>query len=137
MAELAKIAQARGENRLDAIFFHGLGGGARTTWQPTYTKKGEDSLWLEWLAEDIEGVSVYSVSYERALTDWQGSVMELSDRAANVLNLLLLKTDLRAGELILAGHSLGGLLSNNFCARQRMRQPTASKHGTSSSASEK
>ena len=110
MAELVKIAQARGENRANAIFFHGLGGDARTTWQPTYTKKGEDSHWLEWLAEDIEGVSVYSVSYERALTDWQGSVMELNDRAANVLNLLLLKTDLKAGEIILAAHSLGGLV---------------------------
>src|ERR1700730_4978189 len=110
MAELVNMAQARGENRANAIFFHGLGGDARTTWQPTYTKKGEDSHWLEWLAEDIEGVSVYSVSYERALTDWQGSGEGLNDRAANVLNLLLLKTELRAGEVILAGHSLGGLV---------------------------
>jgi pimeloyl-ACP methyl ester carboxylesterase len=110
MAELVKIAQARGETRTNAIFFHGLGGDARTTWQPTYTKESEASLWLEWLAEDIEGVSVYSISYEAALTGWQGSVMELSDRATNVLNLLLLKTDLRAGEVILAGHSFGGLV---------------------------
>jgi pimeloyl-ACP methyl ester carboxylesterase len=110
MEELVKIAQARGENRANAIFFHGLGGDARTTWQPTYIKKSEDALWLEWLAQDIEGVSVYSVSYGAALTDWQGSVMELSERAANVLNLLLLEADLGAGEVILAGHSLGGLV---------------------------
>jgi hypothetical protein len=36
--------------------------------------------------------------------------MELSDRAANVLNLLLAQTDLEMGELMLAGHSLGGLV---------------------------
>jgi tetratricopeptide (TPR) repeat protein len=110
MAELFKIAEAGGEKRATAIFFHGLGGDARATWQPIYTKKNEASLWLAWLAQDIEGLSVYSVGYEAALSDWHGSAMELSDRAANALNLLLARPDLGMGELILAGHSLGGLV---------------------------
>ena len=44
------------------------------------------------------------------MSDWRGSAMELTDRAANVLNLLLVKPDLREGQLILVGHSLGGLV---------------------------
>jgi pimeloyl-ACP methyl ester carboxylesterase len=108
MAELFKIAEARGEKRANAIFFHGLGGDAHTTWQAD--KQDKATFWPAWLAEDIEGLSVYSVGYEAPVSNWQGSAMELSDRAANVLNLLLVKADLATGELILAGHSLGGLV---------------------------
>jgi pimeloyl-ACP methyl ester carboxylesterase len=36
--------------------------------------------------------------------------MELAERAANALKSLLVEADLGAGELILAGHSLGGLV---------------------------
>ena len=108
MAELFKIAEARGEKRANAIFFHGLDGDARTTWQAD--KQDKATFWPAWLAEDIEGLSVYSVGYEAPVSNWQGSAMELSDRAANVLNLLLVKADLGTGEVILAGHSLGGLV---------------------------
>jgi pimeloyl-ACP methyl ester carboxylesterase len=108
MAELFKIAEARGEKHANAIFFHGLGGDAHTTWEAD--KEDKTSFWLPWLTQDIEGLSVYSVGYEAPVSDWHGSAMELADRAANVLNLLLVKTDLGEGELILAGHSLGGLV---------------------------
>ena len=96
-----------GRRRANVVFFHGLGGDARATWQAT---KDEASFWPAWLAQDIEGLSVYSVGYDAPVSGWNGSAMELTDRAANVLNLLLVKPDLGAGELILAGHSLGGLV---------------------------
>jgi tetratricopeptide (TPR) repeat protein/pimeloyl-ACP methyl ester carboxylesterase len=108
MAEVLSIAEARGEKRANAIFFHGLGGDARTTWQAV--KDDKATSWLPWLAQDIEGLAVYSVGYEAPVSSWRGSAMELSDRAANVLNLLLAQTDLETGELILVGHSLGGLV---------------------------
>jgi pimeloyl-ACP methyl ester carboxylesterase len=107
MAELFKIAKAMGEKRANAVFFHGLGGDAKSTWQAT---GDQASFWPAWLAEDIQGLSVYSVGYEAPVSGWHGSAMEFTDRAANVLNLLLVKSDLAAGELILVGHSLGGLV---------------------------
>ncbi|MGH6936914.1 MAG: ABC-three component system protein, partial [Methylocella sp.] len=62
MAELFEIAAARGEKRANAIFFHGLGGGAHITWQAD--KKDKATFWPTWLAEDVEGLSVYCVGYE-------------------------------------------------------------------------
>jgi hypothetical protein len=63
---------------------------AKSTWQAT---KDEASLWLPWLAQDIEGLSVYSVGYEAPVSGRHGSAMELTDRAANVLSLLLVNPD--------------------------------------------
>jgi len=48
-------------------------------------------------------LSVYSVGYEAPVSDWHGSAMELADRATNVLNLVLSKTDLGKGGVILCG----------------------------------
>jgi pimeloyl-ACP methyl ester carboxylesterase len=107
MADLFPIAEARGPKTANVIFLHGLGGDAKKTWEAT---KDEASLWPAWLAQDIEGLAVYSVGYEASVSGWNGSAMELTDRAANVLNLLLVKPNLETGQLIFAGHSLGGLV---------------------------
>ena len=108
MADLFPIAEARGPKSATVIFFHGLGGDAHGTWSAD--PKDKASFWPAWLAQDIEGLSIYSVAYEASVSGWNGSAMELTDRAANVLNLLLVNPDLGAGELILVGHSLGGLV---------------------------
>jgi tetratricopeptide (TPR) repeat protein/pimeloyl-ACP methyl ester carboxylesterase len=108
MADVFLIAQARGPKSANVVFFHGLGGNAKSTWQASLDD--EASFWPAWLAHDIEGLSVYSVGYEAPVSNWHGSAMELADRAANALNSLLVKPDLETGELILAGHSLGGLV---------------------------
>jgi pimeloyl-ACP methyl ester carboxylesterase len=107
MADLFPIAEAQGPKTANAIFLHGLGGDAKKTWEAT---KDEASLWPAWLAQDIESLAVYSVGYEASVSGWNGSAMELTDRAANVLNLLLVKPNLETGQLIFAGHSLGGLV---------------------------
>jgi predicted esterase len=86
MADLFPIAEARGPKTANIIFFHGLGGDAYGTWSAD--PKDKASLWPAWLAQDIEGLSVYSVGYEASVSGWNGSAMELTDRAANVLNLL-------------------------------------------------
>ncbi|WGJ13471.1 tetratricopeptide repeat protein [Methylocapsa sp. D3K7] len=108
MAELFQIAEARGSKSDNVIFFHGLGGDAHATWQAD--KDDKATFWLPWLAQDIEGLSVYSVGYEAPVSNWHGSAMELADRAANVLKSLLVEANLEAGEIVLAGHSLGGLV---------------------------
>jgi hypothetical protein len=108
MAHLLKIAEAKGEKRANAVFFHGLGGNAYTTWQAD--KKHKATFWPAWLAEDIEGLSVYSVGYEAPVSRWRGTAMHLIDRAKNVLGTLLDEPSLANGALFLIGHSLGGLL---------------------------
>ncbi len=90
------------------VFFHGLGGDARTTWQAT--KKDQASFWPAWLGEDINSLSVYCVGYEAPLSDRDRATMHPTDLASNVLNGLLVDTRLGDGELILLGHSLGGLV---------------------------
>lgn len=107
MAELFKISEARGEKRVNAVFFHGLGGDAHDTWR---AGSNESSFWPAWLAQDIEGVSVYSVGYEAPISRWFGSAMHLTDRATNVLARLLAESALTQGSLVLIGHSLGGLV---------------------------
>jgi pimeloyl-ACP methyl ester carboxylesterase len=107
MAELFEIAEASGEKSANAVFFHGLGGDARATWRAGPDKA---SFWPAWLAQDIQGLSVYSVGYEAPVSRWLGSAMHLTDRATNMLARLLIEPGLASGTLVLIGHSLGGLL---------------------------
>jgi pimeloyl-ACP methyl ester carboxylesterase len=107
MSRLIELAHARGSQHVVVVFVHGLGGDPLGTWT---SGKDVAAVWPKWLAEDLEGVAVWSVDYEAPMSDWRGSAMELTDRAANVLNLLLVKPDLGEGQLILVGHSLGGLV---------------------------
>jgi tetratricopeptide (TPR) repeat protein/pimeloyl-ACP methyl ester carboxylesterase len=106
MADLFKIADSIGEHRASAIFLHGLGGHPYQTWGGSDAQ----SCWLGWLAEDIEGLAVWSVGYEAPISRWRGSAMHLTDRARNILMRLLAEPALREGSLILIGHSLGGLV---------------------------
>ncbi len=107
MAELIQLASAHGARTRNVIFVHGLDGDLRGTWTSPLSP---DAVWPKWLAEDVEGLAVWSVGYEAPVSNWRGSAMELSDRAANVLSRLLVEPTLREGELIFIGHSLGGLL---------------------------
>ncbi len=107
MAELLTVAQAKGEKRANVVFIHGLDGDIRKTWR---AEPREIAFWPAWLAEDVEGLSIYSVGYEAPKSDWDGSAMHLVDRATNVLERLLVEPGLQAGPLIFVGHSLGGLV---------------------------
>jgi tetratricopeptide (TPR) repeat protein/pimeloyl-ACP methyl ester carboxylesterase len=121
-------AGARGEKRANAIFFHGLGGDAHTTWQADELNK--DTLWPAWLGEDIESLSVYCVGYEAPISDRDRATMHPTDLASNVLNSLLVDTRLGDGELILIGHSLGGLI-----IKMMLRKAQAEKNRRAEAAS--
>src|SRR5882757_1523786 len=107
MAQIIHVGSGGGEKSANVVFFHGLGGGPRTTWQYGLDDK---SFWPRWLAEDVPGLSVYSIGYEASVSRWRGTAMHLTDRAANVLARLLAEPELQSGQLILIGHSLGGLI---------------------------
>ncbi|WP_426205805.1 esterase/lipase family protein [Pseudomonas sp. TWP3-1] len=89
------------------IFFHGLDGDKEKTW---LSSSEPTELWPRWLGADYANVGIWSVGYESSATKWWGGSMHLPDRAENVLPLILAERRLQDGNLILIGHSLGGLV---------------------------
>jgi tetratricopeptide (TPR) repeat protein len=107
MTRLIKIADWSGAKCGNVVFVHGLGGHVYDTW-----RRGADdaTFWPLWLAEDIEGLTVYSLAYDAPSTNWLGTAMPLQDRARNVLECLLGEADLQNGPVAFVCHSLGGLI---------------------------
>ncbi len=107
MADLFAISDIKGEISSHIIFVHGLGGDLYDTWRSVLDSQ---VYWPKWLAEDVEGLAVWTVGYEAAVSRWRGSAMHLTDRATNVLERILREPRLETGEITLVGHSLGGLI---------------------------
>jgi pimeloyl-ACP methyl ester carboxylesterase len=107
VADLHCLSNSRGPLRANVVFVHGLGGDPFRTWQATLH---ESTLWPRWLAEDIDGLAIWSVGYEAAISRLQGTAMGLYDRAENILGRLIKEPKLESGRIILIGHSLGGLV---------------------------
>lgn len=107
MSRIIKVAGWPGQPRANVIFVHGLGGHAYDTWR---RKADNDSFWPLWLAEDVEGLAVYTLSYEAPPSNWLGTAMPLQDRAVNVLECLLGEPSLQNGPITFICHSLGGLI---------------------------
>src|SRR5215208_2692761 len=107
MVQLRNIVSPTGAVRANVLFVHGLGGLIDETWGGV--ADGE-WFWPQALGEDTEGLGVYLVGYEAAVSRWRGRAMHLPDRATSVLARLLREPKLRAAPLVLVGHSLGGLV---------------------------
>src|SRR3954471_21337484 len=86
MSRIIKIAGWAGKPRASVIFVHGLGGHAYDTWRRA---PNDGSFWPLWLAENVVGVTVYTLAYEAPPSNWLGTAMPLQDRAVNVLESLL------------------------------------------------
>jgi hypothetical protein len=86
MSRIVKITGWLRKPRASALFVHGLGGHAYGTWQRAPDGK---SFWPLWLAEDIEGLAVYTLAYEAPASNWLGTAMPLQDPAVNLLEILL------------------------------------------------
>ena len=75
MSRLIKISGWDGTPRASVIFVHGLGGHAYDTWRRDARRKEaqEDvTFWPLWLAEDLDGISVYTLAYEAPASNWTG-----------------------------------------------------------------
>src|SRR5882724_2067117 len=107
VADLHCLSDTRGQLETNVIFVHGLGGHPYRTWQATLD---ESTLWPRWLAEDIDGLAIWSVGYEAPISRLQGNAMGLVDRAENILGRLINEPRLKDGRIILIGHSFGGLV---------------------------
>ncbi len=120
LADLYRLSDSRGPLKTHVIFLHGLGGDPRYTWQATADVR---ALWPLWLAEDIDGLAVWSVGYEAPVSRWRGTAMHLVDRAENILGRLRTEPALSDGRIILIGHSLGGLVIKQLCRTLDVQAP--------------
>ncbi len=107
MAQLIKVANWPGTPRGHVIFVHGLGGHAYETWKQ---RESDETFWPSWLARDVEGLTVWTLSYSAPATNWLGTAPPLQDRAVTVLELLLSRPELKNAPIAFVCHSLGGLV---------------------------
>jgi tetratricopeptide (TPR) repeat protein len=125
VSRLIQIAGWNGAPRASVIFVHGLSGHAYDTWRRA---PNNDTFWPLWLAQDVEGISVFTVAYEAPATNWLGTSMPLQDRAVNILEYLLSEPGLKAGRIAFICHSLGGLIVKQMLLdlkQQMMSRPEA------------
>ncbi len=127
MAELIQLASPRGALTRSVIFVHGLGGDPLETWTSSAQKS---TIWPNWLAEDVEGLAVFSVGYDAPVSDSTGATMHPTDLANNILNRFYVEPSLEKGDIILIGHSLGGLL-----IKLMLRRAETESEGRSEAAS--
>ncbi|ROW36853.1 hypothetical protein C3454_06780 [Citrobacter europaeus] len=89
------------------VFVHGLGGHYQGTWMGGAQR---DAFWPEWLCDDVPGLCIWSIEYDSASVSGTDRGMQFQDLAENVFDAFLLREDILSKEIILIGHSLGGLI---------------------------
>ncbi|MBK0127430.1 hypothetical protein IAE30_27170 [Pantoea sp. S61] len=106
---MSKIHHMAGDREAGkhVIFIHGLGGNYKETWSCSREK---NVFWPVWLADNKSDVCVWSVEYESKVTYFIDDAMSFKDRAANIAENLFIKKELKTGEIIFIGHSMGGLI---------------------------
>ena len=125
MSRIVKVASWPGKPRASVVFVHGLGGHVYDTWRRA---ADDNTFWPVWLAQDVEGLAVYSLAYEAPVSNWLGTSMPLQDRAVNIFELLLTEPGLRTGPVVFVCHSLGGLIVKKVLLnlqQQAARRPEA------------
>src|ERR1700730_9363315 len=112
MSRLIKIAGWSGAPRASVIFVHGLGAHAYDAWRRDPAQRSIRGCYVLalWLAEDVDGISVYTMAYEAPASNWLGTSMPLQDRAVNVLEVLLSEPGLKGGPIAFICHKLCGLI---------------------------
>lgn len=92
---------------IDVIFVHGLTGDVKETW----SNESGNGYWPEWLSEDVETISTYSLGYPASLFEkWAKKEMDIFERAGNVLEHLA-AYEIGRRPVVFIVHSLGGLLT--------------------------
>ncbi|MRV75713.1 alpha/beta fold hydrolase [Duganella sp. FT92W] len=109
MADLKLVKKSRLPTRLNVIFIHGLNGDPVSTWQSSETIP---QFWPSWLYADFDDIAIWTIGYEAPKTRWFPSktAMAIQDRATNILELLMAKEQPMEAEIVLVGHSMGGLI---------------------------
>jgi pimeloyl-ACP methyl ester carboxylesterase len=105
VAELSNFYKPSSDPEKHIIFVHGLDGHVENTWKQA---DNDSIVWPVWLGEDLEHTSIWSVSYDAK--KFGNDSMHLKQRGGSVFELLLTYPELQSGEIILVGHSFGGLV---------------------------
>jgi len=106
---LAKLHLCRegDRNKPVVILIHGLNGHFLDSWRRA--DASPDACWPHWLSED-SGCDVYLLEYDASLSRWQNQAMPLPDQGDQVADLLSVEPKLAERQLVLIGHSMGGLV---------------------------
>ena len=107
IAMLTQVHNDLNPEALHVIFVHGLGGEARSTWM--HNPKDHKTLWPCWIGEDV-GCNVWVAGYSAALSGWTDAAMHLADQGEALFAALQAEPGLKQSNLVLIGHSLGGLV---------------------------
>ena len=94
------------------ILIHGLNGHFLDSWRRADAPP--DACWPHWLSED-SGCDVYLLEYDASLSRWQNQAMPLPDQGDQVADLLSVEPKLAERQLVLIGHSMGGLVARSAC----------------------
>lgn len=106
---MSKIHHMSGDRKASkhVILIHGLGGHYKNTWS---CGRDKNVFWPAWLTENESDVCVWSIEYESKVAYFIDDTMPFKDQAANIAENLFIKNDLKTGEIIFIGHSMGGLI---------------------------
>ncbi|WP_417878632.1 esterase/lipase family protein [Vibrio sp.] len=106
---MSKIHHMSGDRKASkhVILIHGLGGHYKNTWS---CGRDKNVFWPAWLTENESDVCVWSIEYESKVAYFIDDAMPFKDQAANIAENLFIKNDLKTGEIIFIGHSMGGLI---------------------------
>src|SRR5229473_7569422 len=111
MSDLIKVAEWSAQPRANVVFVHGLDGHPYDTWRRGKSEPSADpTFWPQWLAEDIEGINVFTLGYAASASGWKAEDMPMEDRVSNVAARLLAVPELRSRPMTIICHSLGGLI---------------------------
>lgn len=101
-----KLFEGNDENcQLDVVFIHGLNGHAFETWKNT-----KEEIWLHWLFDEFDDISVWTIGYDATSTAWKSDAMPMSQRGLNLLEKLNTTDNIGTRPLIFVVHSMGGLI---------------------------
>lgn len=92
------------------VFIHGLQltqGNVIETWR--HESAPADYCWPHWLGEETN-CDTWILEYDAALSAWNEQAMPLPAQGDQVASLLMAKSELEGRQLILLGHSMGGLV---------------------------
>jgi hypothetical protein len=103
------------------VFVHGLRRGNAQVW---ISSGKPPEVWPLWLEADIERLGIWSVEHDSAPTLWRGYSMPLTDRANNILALLLSEERLKQGDIFFVVHSFGGLIFEQLLRTAHDRSAT-------------
>ena len=107
MTALTQVHTDPAPNALHAIFVHGLGGEARSTWM--HNPADHTTLWPNWIGEDV-GCHVWVAGYGAALSGWTDAAMHRTELGEGLFAALQAEPRLQGRRFVLIGHSLGGLV---------------------------